>query len=82
MIDLPYEKDFDEKERPTKARSIQMNSKLEQHCRKKISDLESKGIISKSRSPWSCVTFHVNTNAKIERGAPRLVIKYKTLKKC
>ena len=58
-----------------------MNSDLEQHCRKEITDLESKGIISKSRSPWSCAAFYVNKNAEIERGTPRLVINYKPLNK-
>ena len=81
MIDLPYEKDFDEKEIPTKARPIQMNSDLEQHYRKEITDLKSKEIISKSRSPWSCAAFYVNKNAEIERGTPRLVIIYKPLNK-
>ncbi|ESQ47423.1 hypothetical protein EUTSA_v10028167mg [Eutrema salsugineum] len=52
IVDLPYEGNFNEKEIPTKARPIQMNSELEKHCRKEISDLLYKGLISKSRSPW------------------------------
>ncbi|ESQ50717.1 hypothetical protein EUTSA_v10023038mg [Eutrema salsugineum] len=52
IVDLPYEGNFNEKEIPTKARPIQMNSELEKHCRKEISDLLNKGLISKSRSPW------------------------------
>lgn len=42
MVDLPYEKDLDEKTIPTKARSIQMNEDLENHCRKEIGDLLNK----------------------------------------
>ena len=56
-----------------------MNVELEQHCRKEIQDLESKGLISKSRSPWSCVAFYVNKAYEQERGTPRLVINYKPL---
>ena len=54
-----------------------MNVDLEQHCRLEIRNLESKGLIQKSRSPWSC--FYVNKNSEIERGTPRLVINYKPL---
>ena len=43
MDDLPYEYSFDERNIPTKARPIQMNAELEQHYRKEIQDLESKG---------------------------------------
>jgi hypothetical protein len=56
-----------------------MNADLEQHCRLEIRDLESKGLIQKSRSPWSCAAFYVNKNSEIERGTPRLVINYKPL---
>jgi hypothetical protein len=79
IVDLPYEDTFSEKLIPTKARPIQMNVDLEQHCRLEICDLESKGLIQKSRSPWSCVAFYMNKNSKIERGTPRLVINYKPL---
>ena len=58
-----------------------MNVELKQHCRLEIQDLEFKGLIQKSRSPWSCVAFYVNKNSEIERGAPRLVINYKPLNK-
>ncbi len=74
MVDLPYKNDFSEKQIPIKAKSIQINSNLEQHCRTEIQELESKGLITKSKSPWSCVTFYVNKNSEIERGTPRLVI--------
>ncbi|KAH9671101.1 hypothetical protein KPL70_017221 [Citrus sinensis] len=66
---------------PTKARPIQMNMELEQYCKNEIKDLESKGLIVKSRSPWSCAAFYVNKNSEIERGIPRLVINYKPLNK-
>ena len=59
-MDLPYESGFSEKNIPTKARPIQMNVELEQHCRKKIQDHKSKGLISKSRSPWSYAAFYIN----------------------
>ena len=38
-----------------------------------------KGLISKSRSPWSCAAFYVIKNVELERGTPRLVINYKPL---
>ena len=43
-VSLPYEKDFDEKEIPTKARPIQMHKELEEHCKKEINDLLQKKI--------------------------------------
>ena len=76
---MPYENDFDERRIPTKARPIQMNKSLKNHCRDEIQDLENKGLISKSQSPWSCAAFYVNKNSEIERGIPRLVINYKLL---
>jgi len=79
IVDLPYEDTFSEKLIPTKARPIQINVDLEQHCRLEIRDLEFKGLIQKSRSPWSCAAFYVNKNSEIERGTPRLVINYKPL---
>ena len=61
---------------------------MEQHCKNEIKDLETKGLIVKSRSlivksrsPWSCEAFYVNKNSEIERGTPRLVINYKPLNK-
>jgi hypothetical protein len=65
---------FNEKQIPTKSRPIQMNVELEQHCRLQIQDLQSKGLIQKSRSPWSSATFYINKNSKIERSTLRLVI--------
>jgi len=52
VVDLPYDDTFSEKYIPIKARPIQMNADLEQHCRLEIQDLESKGLIQKSRSPF------------------------------
>ena len=56
-----------------------MNNKLLEHYKKEIEDLLIKGLISKSKSPWSCVAFYVNKRAELERGVPRLVINYKPL---
>jgi len=81
VVDLLYEDSFNEKQISTKARHIQMNVELEQHCHIEIKDLESKGFIQKSRSPWSCATFNVNKNSEIKRGTPRLFINYKLLNK-
>ena len=58
-----------------------MNPKMEQICRQEIKDLENKGLIRKSKSPWSCSAFYVIKNAEIKRGTPRLVINYKPLNK-
>jgi hypothetical protein len=66
---------------PTKARPIQMNAKLQQHCWLEIKDLEFKNLIKKSRSPWSCAASYVNKTFEIEQGTPRLVINYKLLNK-
>nr|KYP70658.1 polyprotein [Cajanus cajan] len=79
MVSLPYEKDFTDRQIPTKARPIQMSHELVNHCQKEIKDLLSKGLIRKSKSPWSCAAFYVNKASEIERGAPRLVINYKPL---
>ena len=81
IVQLPYEKDFNERKIPTKARLIQMNNELLEHCKKEIEDLLNKGLIRKSKSPWSCAAFYVNKQAKLERGVPRLVINYKPLNK-
>jgi hypothetical protein len=70
-------KDFFEKKIPTIARPIQMNAEILEFCQKEIADLLAKGIIRKSKSPWSCAAFYVRKNAEIERGVPRLVINYK-----
>ena len=81
IVDLPYVKDFDEKNIPTKARPIQMNAETVEFCKKEIHDLLQKKLIRNGKSPWSCSTFYVQKNAEIERGTPRLVINYKPLKK-
>ena len=54
-----------------------MNNDLLKNYKKEIEDLLIKGLIRKSKSPWSCVAFYVNK----ERGVLRLVINYKPLNK-
>ena len=81
IVNLPYVKDFNEKNIPTKARRIQMNAETVEFCKKEIHDLLAKKLIRNSKSPWSCVAFYVQKNAETERGAPRLVINYKPLNK-
>ena len=51
MVSLPYEKDFNEKQIPTKARPIQMNPELLEYCKKEINDLLNKKLIRPSHSP-------------------------------
>ena len=70
IVDLPYVKDFNEKNIPTKACPIQMNVETVEFCKKEISDLLEKKLIRNSKSPWSCSTFYIQKNAKIERGTP------------
>ena len=81
IVQLPYEKDFNERQISTKARPIQMNNKLLEHCKKEIEDLLIKTLIRKSKSPWSCASFYVNKQVELERAVPRLVINYKPLNK-
>ena len=42
-IELTYEKDFNEKDIPTKARSIQTNQELMEYCKKEIQELLDEG---------------------------------------
>ena len=60
IVQLSYEKDFNERQIPTKARPIQMNNELLEHYRKENENLLIKGIIKKSKSPWSYAAFYVN----------------------
>ena len=39
IVDLPYVKDYDEKNIPTKARPIQMNVEAVEFCKKEIHEL-------------------------------------------
>ncbi|RDX88186.1 hypothetical protein CR513_30251, partial [Mucuna pruriens] len=64
-ISLPYIKDFNERNIPTK----------------KIQEYLEKELIRLSKSPWSCTGFYVMKASEIERGALRLVINYKPLNK-
>ena len=77
IVDLPYVKDFNEKNIPAKARPIQMDAETVDFCKKVISDLLEKKLIRNSKSPWSYFAFYVQKNAEIKRGTPRLVINYK-----
>ena len=81
IVDLPYVKDFDEKNIPTKAHPVKMNAETVEFCKKEINGLLQKKLIRNSKSPWSCAAFYVQKNAEIERGTPRLVINYKPLNK-
>ncbi|GAV89813.1 hypothetical protein CFOL_v3_33225 [Cephalotus follicularis] len=50
MISLPYEKKFTKQNIPTKARPIQMNHELMEHCKKEIGELlcnDSNSILTK-----------------------------------
>ena len=56
-----------------------MSQEVMEFCKTEIQELLNKGIIRKSKSPWSCPAFYVQKNAELERGTPRLVINYKPL---
>ena len=58
-----------------------MNEKLVEYCKQEIDSLLNKKLIRPSKSHWSCAAFYVQNAAKIEIGAPRLVINYKLLNK-
>ena len=77
IVNLPYVKDFNEKNIPTKAHPIQMNVKTVEFCKKEIHDLIEKKLIRNNKSLWDSATFYVQKNAEIERGTPCLVINYK-----
>ncbi|XP_059627741.1 uncharacterized protein LOC132270583 [Cornus florida] len=79
IVELPYQKSFNKKDIPTKARPSQMSQELLNYCMKEVQELLNKSLIQKSRSPWSCAVFYVQKNAEIERGVLRLVINYKPL---
>ena len=79
IVKLPYIKEFNESRIPTKARPIQMNQEVLDFCRTEIHELLHKGIMRRSKSPWSCPAFYVQKNAELERKTPRLVINYKPL---
>ena len=49
IVQLPYEKNFNERQIPTKARPIQMNNDLLENCKKEIEDLLIKGLIRKKQ---------------------------------
>jgi hypothetical protein len=51
VVKLPYIKDFNERNIPTKARPIQMNQEIMEFCKNEINDLLEKKIIRHSKSP-------------------------------
>ena len=53
IVDLPYVKDFNEKNIPTKACPIQMNAETVEFCKKEISDLLEKKLIRNSKMMFS-----------------------------
>ena len=63
IVKLPYIKEFNESKIPTKARPIQMSQEVLEFCKTEIQELLNKGIIRKSKSPWSCPAFYVQKNA-------------------
>ncbi|KAA0040829.1 polyprotein [Cucumis melo var. makuwa] len=81
MVTLPYEDGFKEAQIPTKARPIQMNKDLVKVYKDEITYLLKRGLISPSKSLWSCSAFYVNNQVEKERGIQRLVINYKPLNK-
>lgn len=81
IVNLPYIKDFNENNIPTRSKSIHMSQELENYCKNEIKELLDKKLIRPSKSHWSCSAFYVMNSAEIERGAPRLVINYKPLNK-
>ena len=68
IVNLPYIKDFNEKNIPTKARPIQMNVEIVEFCKKEIHDLLEKKLIRNSKSPWSCAAFYVKKMLKLKEG--------------
>ncbi|RDY14524.1 hypothetical protein CR513_00408, partial [Mucuna pruriens] len=80
-VSLPYIEGFDETKISTKARPIQMNKEYLEYYKKEIQEYLDKTLIRPSKSPWSCTRFCVMKASEIERGAPRLVINYKSLNK-
>jgi len=81
IITLPYEKGFNEKQIPTKARPTQINAELLEYCKREIQSLLEKKLIRPSKSPWSYAAFYVNNAPEKECSVPRLVINYKPLNK-
>jgi hypothetical protein len=57
---------FLKKKITTKAKLIQMNTEILDFCQKEIVDLLTKGIIRKSKSPWSCAAFYVRKMLRLK----------------
>ena len=62
IVQLPYEKDFNERQIPTKARPIQMNNELLEHGKKGIKNLLIKGLIKKKTSLLGAVLLFMLIN--------------------
>ncbi|GAV65762.1 hypothetical protein CFOL_v3_09276, partial [Cephalotus follicularis] len=73
MISLPYGKNFNEQNIPTKTKPIQMTYELMRYCKKEIQELLNKKLIEPSKSLWNYSTFYDNPEIQ------RPVINYKTL---
>ena len=58
-----------------------MNEILLEYCKQEINSLINNKLIRPSKSHWSFATFYIQNTAKLERGAPKLVINYKPLNK-
>jgi hypothetical protein len=70
-ISLSYVKDFDEGKITTKTKPIQMSQETMKFCWNEIEDLLRKCIIRKSKSiSLVMLSFYVQKNVELERGAP------------
>ena len=58
-----------------------MNEILLEYCKQEINSLINNKLIRPSKSHWSFAAFYIQNTAKLERGAPKLVINYKPLNK-
>ena len=70
IVNLPYVKDFNEKNIPTKACPIQMNakSKTVKFCKKEIHDLLAKKLIRNSKSLGLVLLFILKKMLKLRDG--------------
>ena len=68
IVNLPYVKDFNEKNIPTKACPIQMNAKTVKFCKKEIHDLLAKKLIRNSKSLGLVLLFIIKKMLKLRDG--------------
>jgi len=64
MVEVPYKKDFDERNILTKACPIQMNKQLLEFYQNEIQSLLNKKLIRPSKHPRSYAPFNVHNQAK------------------